>query len=390
MNRKAQFIRQPRYYNDFHCMGGSCPMSCCLIWRVDWTRAEVERLKNTECSERLRTLIDNSFIQRGNDPEWFVIKMDEKKRCPFLTEDNFCIIQRELGAEYLSNTCMVYPRESFLMGNTVLNYCTLSCYNVMETLCSDKDCMTLENYTLSGRSVKANMDNSVEMINHPELKYRKQIFDFFYEIISDDSHSIETSITLGALAAHSLSKLIERKAYDKIVSSISAMKKQLNDPVQIKKLEELKPNYSIKLGFASEINRIIIKSDMIDKLCEDGGIKIEKYNDGMNKFYADFSDRPFALRNIALNLFMECRMPFRDITLSLFENYCYYVASFAAMKLAAASIYTFHPDPKLGFKGTAAYVSRSFAHNDASAKEIVKIYKAFNCMSPAYIALILK
>ena len=57
----AQFFRRPQYYKDFSCIGGTCPMSCCLVWKVNWSEDEVEKLKNAECSEELKTLIDNSF-----------------------------------------------------------------------------------------------------------------------------------------------------------------------------------------------------------------------------------------------------------------------------------------------------------------------------------------
>lgn len=387
-NTKAQFYKQPRYYSDFSCMGGSCPMSCCLVWRVDWKRDEVEKLKNAECSDELRTLIDNSFVQFKDNSEKFVIKMDYKNRCPFLTEDNFCLIQRELGADYLSHTCTIYPRSARLIGNTVLHYCTLSCFRIMDTLCNDSECMVLENYIKKSKKISvAYMDQDIDIINHPELKYRQQLFDFFYEIISDGSRSVEASVILGALAAQSISKLIERGAYDKIPESIQILKKQLKNPEQIKKLENIPANYAIKLGFASELSRLVIRSDMIKLISEeDGGISAAKYNEGMRKFREDFADRPFALRNIALNLFMECRMPFRDNEYSFYENYCYFAASFAAMKLAAASFYLSKGEHE--FKVSAAYISRAFAHNDLNVKQIIDIYKSFNCTSPAYIAII--
>lgn len=387
-NAAAQFYRQPRYYNDFSCIGGSCPMSCCLVWRIDWLKNEVEKLKNAECSDELRTLIDNSFVQDKDNSEVFVIKMDNKKRCPFLTEDNFCIIQRELGAEYLSHTCMVYPRNSRLSGNTVLNYCNLSCFRIMDMLCNESNCMILENYISKSKKIcKVDIDKDVDIFNHPEFKYRQQLFEFFYEIISDDSHSVETSIILGALAAQSISKLIEKGAYDKIPESIPILKKQLKNPEQIKKLENINQNYAIKLGFASEISRLIIRSDMIKLISEeDGGISAAKYNDGMRKFRDDFADRPFALRNIALNLLLECKMPFRNNEYSLYENYCYFAAAFAAIKFVAASFYVSKGEYE--FKTSAAYISRAFAHNDLNVKQIIDIYNSFNCTSPAYIAII--
>ncbi|MBD5140849.1 MAG: hypothetical protein HDT25_05475 [Ruminococcus sp.] len=387
-NAKAQFYKQPRYYDSFSCIGGSCPMSCCLVWRVDWKRDEVEKLKNAECSEHLRELIDNSFVQFKDDSEKFIVKMDSKQRCPFLTEDNFCSIQRELGAEYLSHTCTIYPRNSILMGNTVFKYCNLSCYRIMDILCSDSDCMVLENHIIKSKKMRvANMDKGVDILNHPELRYRQQLFDFFYEIISDDSHSVETSVILGSLAAQSISKLIEKGAYDKIPESIPILKKQLKNPEQIKKLENITQNYAIKLGFASEINRLVIRSDMVKLISEeDGGISVAKYTEGIRKFQEDFADRPFALRNIALNLLLECKMPFRDKEYSIFENYCYFAAAFAAIKFVAAAFYLSSNEHE--FKVATAYISRVFAHNDLKVKQIMDIYKSFNCTSPAYIAII--
>lgn len=384
----AQFFRRPQYYKDFSCIGGTCPMSCCLVWKVNWSEDEVEKLKNAECSEELKTLIDNSFQKFDTG---YIVKIDENGRCPFLTEDNFCRIQRELGEELLSNTCKTYPRNTMLCGNAIMTFCNLSCYRIMDILCSDKDCMVLENYIPVNKQVKrVNYDQKLDIINHPELKYRHELFEFFYEIISDDSHSLETSMTLGALAAQSINKLIAGGGCDRIPESLQVLKKQLDNPEQIRKLEELKPNYGIKLGFAVRLSDIIMQSDMLDKLYENGAVSIEKYCEGERLFREAFADRPFALRNIALNLLLELKMPFRDVNISLYENYCYFAAAVAAIKLVAPAVYLKVDEPELGFKSVSSYVSRSFAHNDFKVRKVMELYKELNCMSPAYIAVILK
>ncbi|MCM1328811.1 MAG: flagellin lysine-N-methylase [Ruminococcus sp.] len=206
---KAQFLRQPRYYKDFSCIGGSCPMSCCVVWNIEWKKDEIEKVKSADCSRHLRELLDSSFLPFNGSEDRFVMKLDERKRCPFLTEDNFCAIQRELGAEYLSRTCSIYPRNSRLMGNAILSYCNLSCYRVMDMLCNDRYSAVLDNFRPTvKKSETVNIDTNIDAMNHPELKYRQQLFEFFYEIIADESRSVETSITLGALAAQTISKNI--------------------------------------------------------------------------------------------------------------------------------------------------------------------------------------
>ena len=416
------FFRQPRYYNDFQCIGGSCPVSCCVMWDVDWTEPEIEKLKNAECSEQLRNLADNSFRPIEDKPGIFRVIMDSKKRCTFLTNDNFCLIQRELGEEYLSNACMIYPRNSFLSENTVANYCYLSCYKILDTLCNDKDCMILENYNhVSKKTEKVSFDSKADILIRPELKYRNQLLEFFYEIISDESRSLETSVTLGAVAAQDLAKSVSSGGADLIPERIAFLKKMLKDPKQTEKLENLKPNYAVKLGFVKKLDDIVLKTNMIKLISENGALIAEKYDEGMRKFNAAFAERPFALRNIALNLLLELNMPFRSRDYSIFENYCYYAAAIAAVKLTAAAIFIKNKDSQAAvtpvvtgsgkvaeavrdikisfkvatdsehkFKTSLACVDCLFAHNNDNVQTIIDMYNELNCMSPAYIALILK
>lgn len=364
-------------------------MSCCFVWRVNWTENEVQKLKNADCSDSLRAIIDNSFFKKD---DIYVIVMDDKFRCPFLTEDNFCRIQKELGEEYLSHTCRIYPRQSIVSGNYVINCCNLSCYRVMDFLCNDKDCMKLENHAINGGKFLEGVyaDSKVDMINHPELKFRHQLFEFFYEIISDDSYSIETSLILGALAAQKLTEFINKGRCDLIPEIINSIKPQLKNKAQIHNIDEIKPNQGLKIKFAVELHKIIMNSDLLDGISENGIIDDEKYNEGVRKFSEAFADRPFAMRNIALNLWLEMKMPFKDKVLDLFSNYCYYVSALAAIKLVGAAVFASNDDPEQAFKSLSAYVSRSFSHSSKKIRTVSELLKKYNCTSPAYLALIIK
>lgn len=397
-------------------------MNCCFGWEnIDWTKDEVEKLKSAECSEELRELIEKTFVENGSK---YKVKYGKNGHCPLQDENGLCRIQKELGAEYMSMTCTFYPRHTVRSGNAVINYCNLSCYHIVDTLCSQKDCMILENYlpkSMKGKDVKADVDSGTDVLNHPELKFRNQILELFYDIISDESYSLETAVTLGALAANNLDKSIRSGGTNSIPDIIPALKRQLKDPEQIKKLENIKPNYSVKLGFAKKLDEVVLKLKMIDNICENGVLSADKFNEGMRRFNEEFSERSFALRNIALNLLLELKIPFRNKDYSVFENYCYYAASVAAAKLIAAAVFIKNNDSNVAvnpvtsgsgkaaeaarsmkisfkikanyeyeFKSTMAFFDRIFAHNSDNIKIILDMYKELNCMSPAYIALIVK
>ena len=97
------YYRQPRYFTDFHCIGGDCPDNCCYGWIIDWKAEEINKLRSApDMSEDLRALINKSFTSIADYEGHYKIKFDERGKCPLLADDGFCRIQRELGVEYMS------------------------------------------------------------------------------------------------------------------------------------------------------------------------------------------------------------------------------------------------------------------------------------------------
>lgn len=95
-------ITTPHYYNQFRCIAGDCPDTCCAGWQIvidDATRRKYENYKGP-FGNRLHNSIhwkDSSFKQY-------------ERRCAFLSEDNLCDIYREAGKDMLCRTCRNYPR----------------------------------------------------------------------------------------------------------------------------------------------------------------------------------------------------------------------------------------------------------------------------------------
>ena len=95
----------PAYYNQFHCLAGACPHSCCTGWEVVIDPDTAQRYFQLPgpLGERLRAAIqtdeegDFCFPLRGG-------------RCPFLDEGNLCEIHRTLGEAATSLTCREHPR----------------------------------------------------------------------------------------------------------------------------------------------------------------------------------------------------------------------------------------------------------------------------------------
>lgn len=93
---------KPDYYDDFQCIAGACPATCCAGWQVvvDDESLERYRMVEGEFGKRLQNEIDweeGIFLQNG-------------RRCCFLNENHLCDLQSELGKNFLCETCQSYPR----------------------------------------------------------------------------------------------------------------------------------------------------------------------------------------------------------------------------------------------------------------------------------------
>ncbi len=403
------YYRQPRYFEDFHCVGGSCPNSCCVGWRIDWKKEEIDKIKNAEnASPEMIELCENSFEelkQEQDNTHTYKIKLDKNGRCPFLTSDNFCKIQRELGVEYMSDTCTIYPRKYITANDVLYKSCYMSCKVIIDRILSDEKAMDLVNIPVKEPTSYSGVfkDSPQQLERHPELKYREEIFEFFYKLISDKKHDVETNIILGALVAQSLTNFVGKGEYNRIPEALQAFNKQIHNGTQLKMLEHIKTNYFLRFGFIEKLSTQIIQLNMSDLLKDKTGTpNIEIYRAAEKKLSDIFKDCPFIMRNIALNLLFEFKMPIMFWKKSIFENYGLFVASYAVLKLnlIAAAIpenikinhqgQHFEYEGFDRFAGVTAIICRSICQNIENAKKVINSLNEHKFTTPAYLALLVK
>lgn len=130
-------------YDEFRCVGGECPYTCCAgYWRIDVDEETDRRYQamTGEFADRL-----NASINRSGTPA--VMDLTPDGRCAMLTADGWCAVQRELGAEALCDTCRNYPRNAKVRGGVVFQTMTPSCPEVARALLARKKPLTLREGT---------------------------------------------------------------------------------------------------------------------------------------------------------------------------------------------------------------------------------------------------
>lgn len=99
-------LKTPSFYKDFKCIAGACPDSCCQGWEVDADSQSLEYYKTLsgEIRKRIDSVLDKDEF--GNT----IFRLADKKRCPFLNDENLCDMHIAIGGEHTPYTCRMFPR----------------------------------------------------------------------------------------------------------------------------------------------------------------------------------------------------------------------------------------------------------------------------------------
>lgn len=122
---------RPNYYDQFECIAGACPDTCCAGWQIMIDKQSLEMYKNTTggFGNRLQNEIDwkeEAFRQYNGD-------------CAFLNEAGLCDIYSELGKDSLCQTCKQYPRYTEEFEGVREEFLCISCPVVADMLLEKKE-----------------------------------------------------------------------------------------------------------------------------------------------------------------------------------------------------------------------------------------------------------
>lgn len=92
-------------YDQFHCLAGACPDSCCQEWEVQVDHDSAQRYLSLpgDLGDAL-----HQKLKQDDSGEYYLEITD--RRCPMWRIDGLCEIQFQLGEAGLCKTCREFPR----------------------------------------------------------------------------------------------------------------------------------------------------------------------------------------------------------------------------------------------------------------------------------------
>ena len=138
--QKKYLYFQPQYVSRFKCDASKCLENCCAKnWTVDIDAATYEKYSQLKPPEKARELTKLFAYNKGMGK--YLLKAHP---CPMLTENNLCNLQLEYGEDFLSETCITYPRRTSDFGYFFERSLTLTCSVAAEMILFAKEPLRFE------------------------------------------------------------------------------------------------------------------------------------------------------------------------------------------------------------------------------------------------------
>lgn len=202
---------QPEYVKKFQCDGQTCSDNCCkkgwLIFIDKKTYKKYSHLKPKSVAKEILLHIKKNNLPIEGD---YLLRLDKDNKCPFLTEDNLCGIQRKYGEDFLSETCRTYPRTTWNIGKIYERSLTLTCPAAAKLILLEKDPLKFEKI-----EVPEEIHNPKQFQISPKI-LPPQILDYFVSIqetsiriLQERSLTIDRRLLMLGLYCDRLDELLE-------------------------------------------------------------------------------------------------------------------------------------------------------------------------------------
>ena len=207
---------QPEYMNEFKCDGQSCHGHCCKYWNIDIDKNTYKKYASIKPNLKSKEITQKIRFEKENDK--YYIQLNDKHFCPFLTDDNWCYIQRNYGADFLSNTCMTYPRKTFRIGDFFERSLTLTCPVAANLILNRTEPISFEQTEISIKDYMDTCRNVIKVINRS-----KEILDntipiqyAAISILQERRLSIDQRLIVMGYYFNQLEEIIEADKFDEI------------------------------------------------------------------------------------------------------------------------------------------------------------------------------
>ncbi|MGH4120136.1 flagellin lysine-N-methylase [Clostridium sp.] len=350
--------RYPSYFKEFKCIAGKCEDSCCIGWDIDIdkiTFRQYYKVKDKEMKRMFQKNVHNNDNYLNSEVDYGKVKLTKEKRCPFLDEENYCVIYSKLGEEYLSNVCTSFPRIINIVDGVYEMSLDVACPEAARIILLKEGGIEFEEgtETLEKHIVSSDIDTKSKKFNNSLVKYFSEIRDMSIKIIKNRKFDLSQRFYilgefLSALEKKSkqnynnVPKFIKEYNIDSVSDSYG--KNQSSYIIQMDFFKKMLGFLNVSkevdsLSFKEYTNQIIVAF----KLEEEDEISVhsELYKKAFEDYTAKFINNNYIFENYLVNFIYNNMFPFSE-TESIFDGYIMLLTRYSFIKFYLVGKYLYN------------------------------------------------
>ncbi|MFJ7932834.1 flagellin lysine-N-methylase [Sporosarcina sp. NPDC096371] len=405
MKEQTREIILPEYMNQFQCIGSACEDTCCAGWKVMVDKDTFNKYRSTKHPEMKPLLKENVTRNRsaGSNGAYAKIKMDEVGSCTLLDEDRLCTIQKELGPEFLSNTCAMYPRKLNIIDGVVEKTATLSCPEVARlVLLNERGIEFVQDVEPADTKGFVKMNSMSK--EQQGLFWDLRIFTI--RTLQNRTISIENRLIILGLFFKKFDELDASNKSEKMLTLIQEFDRNINNKGFIDSINQLPANISFQISLCKSLIKYRTTSpitsrryaecldEMVKGLDLNGGVQdtevIQHYQDAYEMYYKPFiEDHEYILENYLVNYVFMNLFPFDKKTVT--DSFAMLVINFSLIKLHLIGMAKYHEGltTDLVVKLVQSY-SKTIDHNTAYLKNVENLMREHGYTTLAHMVVLVR
>lgn len=412
MKKRVSLI--PQYTKQFQCIGTKCEDNCCYGWRVGIDENTYKKYKKVS-KPALKRLIDKNITRKRSNPSlenYAKIIMDKNGKCPFLEEDRLCNIHRELGEEFLSKVCMVYPRLTNIVNGIYEKSITLSCPEAAKLVLLNPNIMEFDEIE-EAIDVQHNIIHKIDTENvrkgNNVNKHFWSLRIFSISLLQNREYLLTERLIILGLFMKKVQEALDNNLDYEIPNIIEEYNQIIENGDLKEAIRNIPVNLTIQMELMKEFNdeRFTIEFSPNAKSYIDCFVKFlkgidydadtkveeagERYKEACLNYYEPFmKDHEYILENLLVNYIFKEMFPINSQD-GVFDDYMKMTIHYSLIKmfLIGMAAYNKKLNEELIVKLVYSY-SRAIEHNSIFFDKTFKLFKEKGYNTMAYMAILIK
>lgn len=389
---RACHALMPRYAADFHCTGNACEDTCCAGWNISIDKQTLKayrRVDEPHLVDRLKRFIEpipSAAREASGDPARIALS-PESQSCPFL-EQGLCAIHRDLGEDYLSNTCATFPRRARDVAGQLEYALDLACPEAARIALLTDDALDLIEAPIVIRPATV-----AALVPQGKLspQHINEIRGFCFQLMQEGSLLLWQRLAVIGHFCHQLDQLIKGNRTLDVPRFLLDFVKQIENGEMLETLAKAAPNHSGQAqlffkfwqGQAERKNsptQAMVQHAVAAGLCgnatgidtPDWALLIRNYQAGLQRMTIALEATPALFNNYLLNEMFREMFPFG--ARSPYQHFLGLISRFGLLRLMLAGVCntTEATEPAMLIRTTQVF-NRLYPHPVFSTKAVLAL-----------------